>query len=269
MVQLASVLKFDDVAARRLETIYSTPDVVGQRRWTRESLALQPGEAALDLGSGPGFLAAEMAAEVGPSGRISGIDISETMVAMAQEHCSAAGLDGRVDFQLGDVTELPFPDESFDAAVSTQVYEYVSDLDDAIAEVRRVLKPGGRLIVVDTDWDSLVWHGADSVLSARVFKAWEEHLVHPHLPRSLTARLERKGLTMRAHDAYTLLNPTFDENTFSYGLIGLIKSFVPGRHGITAHEAEAWAEELRHAGETGGYFFSLNRYLFVAVKPAA
>jgi SAM-dependent methyltransferase len=174
-----------------------------------------------------------------------------------------------VDFQVGDATRLPFPDATFGAVVSTQVYEYVPDLLAAIAEAHRVLRPGGRVLVVDTDWDSIVWHGANPVLTTRILKAWEEHLVHAHLPRSLTGRLARGGFTVKVHDAYTVLNPAFDENTYSYGLIGLIKSFVPGRHGINGHEAETWAEELRRAGEADGYFFSLTRYLFLAVKPAA
>ena len=269
MIQLALVLEFDDVAARRFDAIYSTPDVVSQRSWTRAALALRPGEAVLDIGSGPGFLAAEMAAEVGPSGRISGIDISETMITIARERWAKSGLATQVDFQLGDATKLPFPDATFDAVVSTQVYEYVTDLFAALAEVNRVLRPGGRVLVVDTDWDSVVWHGADPTLTARILKAWEEHLVHAHLPRSLTGRLERGGFSVKVRDAHVVLNPAYDENTFSYGMIGLIKGFVPGRHGITSHEADAWAEDLRSAGEADGYFFSLNRYLFLAVKPMA
>src|SRR3981081_2280046 len=55
----------------------------------------------------------------------------------------------------GDAVVLPFPDGSFDAAVSTQVYEYVADMPRALAELRRVLRPGGRAVVLDTDWDSL------------------------------------------------------------------------------------------------------------------
>jgi arsenite methyltransferase len=261
------MLRFDDEAARRLEAMYLTPDVVEQRQWTRKLLALRPGHAVLDIGSGPGFLAAEMASDVGSAGHISGVDISETMLGMAQERCSRLGLGDQVDFKIGDATKLPFPDERFDAAVSTQVYEYVADIDGALAEVHRVLRPGGRVLVVDTDWDSLVWHGADPVLSARVLKAWEEHLVDAHLPGTLSLRLHRGGFKMQLHDTYTVLNPSYDPDTFSYGLIGLIKTFAPGRQGLTSQEVAAWSEELRQSGETGDYFFSLNRYLFLASKP--
>jgi hypothetical protein len=65
-----------------------------------------------------------------------------------------------------------------------------------------------------------------------------------------------------------LFNPGFDPDTYSNRLIDLIVPFVTGRMGIDADEAEAWAKDLRRTGEQGDYFFSLNRYLFVAKKRA-
>ena len=260
------MLRFDDAAARHLEAMYSTPDVIAQRRWIRQALNLRPGESVVDVGSGPGLLAAEMALDVGPTGRISGIDISETMLQMARSRCAQLTSAALVDFQLGDATKLPYPDETFNAAVSTQVYEYVADVDAAIREVRRVLKPGGRVLVVDTDWDSIVWHGADPALTAAVLRAWGEHLVDPHLPGTLSRRLRSDGLTVQVQEVHSVLNTAYDTDTYSYGLIGQITSFAPGRYGVTNEGAEAWSEQLRRAGEVGNYFFSLNRYLFLAVK---
>jgi arsenite methyltransferase len=262
----ASLLMFDAEGARHIEAMYSTPDVVAQRRWIRQALKLRPGESVLDIGSGPGFLAAEMASEVGPDGRVSGIDTSEAMLAMAQERCSKLRMAAPVEFQLGDATKLAFPDGTFNVAVSIQVYEYVADIDAALSEARRVLKPGGRILVVDTDWDSIVWHGADPALTARVLSAWAGHLVDPHLPGTLTRRLSSHGFTVQVHDAFVMLNPVYGQETYSWGVIGLIKKFVPGRQGVTPEAAEAWSEQLSRAGEEGNYFFSLNRYLFLAVK---
>lgn len=63
-----------------------------------------------------------------------------------------------VEFHLGDATRLPFPENHFDAAVSSQVFEYLSDVPTALAEMWRVLRPGGRVLIHDTDWDSIVWY---------------------------------------------------------------------------------------------------------------
>jgi ubiquinone/menaquinone biosynthesis C-methylase UbiE len=69
-----------------------------------------------------------------------------------------------VHVRAGDVAALPYVDQTFDAAVCTQVYEYVPDVDRALAELRRVLTPGGRAVIVDTDWESCVWNSSDSAI---------------------------------------------------------------------------------------------------------
>jgi ubiquinone/menaquinone biosynthesis C-methylase UbiE len=183
-----SMLEFDEHAARHIQRVYSTPDVVQQRAEVLALLAVQPGERVLDVGSGPGFLVASLADAVGPSGAVHGLDQSAPMNAAARE---LIGARPRVSTDLGDALELPYPDGVFDAAVSTQVYEYVADIPAALAELRRVLRVGGRALVLDTDWDSVVWHVADRQRHRRVMAAWEEHLAHPHLPCTLPGQLRR------------------------------------------------------------------------------
>jgi arsenite methyltransferase len=260
---LSSVLQFDDVASRRIESTYTTPDLVQQRRVVRAALALRPGEAVLDIGSGPGLLACEMATDVGPDGSVHGIDPSESMLAVGRRRERLTG-SAPVTLAAGEACALAFSDDSFDAAVATQVYEYVADMRVALGEAYRVLRPGGRLLVLDTDWDSIVWHSSDRGRMQRILTAWEEHLVDPHLPRRLTGLLEQAGFTVTKREAIPLLNAGYDPNTFSAGLIGMIAAFVAGRQGLSELDATAWVDDL--TALKSDYFFSLNRYLFVAVK---
>src|SRR4051794_41851443 len=83
------MIDFDEHMARRVEATYSTPDMVEQRRATRALLAVDPGERVLDIGSGPGLLAAELAAEAGPDGAVHGLDASQSMVDMAERRAPA------------------------------------------------------------------------------------------------------------------------------------------------------------------------------------
>ena len=250
------MLEFDEQTAQRLVKVYTTPDVVEQRRATREILALRAGERVLDVGSGPGMLAAEMAAEVAPDGRVVGVDPSESMLALARGRTDAA------EFVAGGALELPVPDASFDVVVSTQVLEYVEDVAGALAEARRVLRPGGRLLVLDTDWGSIVWRTADRERLRRVLAAWEDHLADPYLPRRLPQLLRDAGLTLTHASVLAILNHPYDADTYSAGMIPMVASYVAGRRDVTEAEAAAWADELTGLGED--YFFSLNRYLFVA-----
>ncbi len=183
---------YDNKAAAQLEQAYATTDMIVQREELRRSLRASAGESILDLGSGPGFLACELAQEVGATGRIVAVDISSEMNSIASKRIAAAGLGDRVDILEGDATALAFADAVFDAAVSTQVMEYLAEPDAALHQLVRVLRPGGRLVIVDTDWDSLVWAATDRRRAARIAAAWNEHLRRP-LPSALARTPPPRG----------------------------------------------------------------------------
>ncbi|MFG1818489.1 methyltransferase domain-containing protein [Kribbella sp. NPDC049174] len=254
-------MQFDSGVSRQVEAVYTAPDVVEQRRIVRAALALRPGDRVLDVGVGPGLLAAEMAPEVGPSGRICGIDVSDSMLAIARTRADVPGGPG-IELEVGSATSIPHPPESFDVVVSTQVFEYVDDVAGALDEVRRVLRPAGRVVLLDTDWGSVVWRSSDDLRMQRVLTAFEDHLADPHLPRRLGDVLAESGFMLTHLQVVPMLNAGYDAHTLSAGLIDIITAFVPGRAGVTEEEAQAWANDLRALG--GSYFFSLNRYLFVA-----
>jgi ubiquinone/menaquinone biosynthesis C-methylase UbiE len=231
----------------------------------RRSLAAQPNEQILDLGSGPGILACELAREVAPEGRIIAVDISADMNALATDRIRDAGLSDRIEVLEGDALALPLPDASFDAAVSTQVIEYVEDVDAALREVGRILRPGGRLVLLDTDWDTLIWTSRDRARANKILDAWSAHAPQPHLPPTLAPKLRECGFFLEEVRAVTLLNTSFSEATFSHNIAALVADFVR-RAGIPDGDVDAWLAELADLDQNGAYFFSLNRFLFRATK---
>jgi SAM-dependent methyltransferase len=243
--------------------MYVTPDSVEQRKQILQLIDPQPGEHVLDVGSGPGFLTSAIGEAVGPTGWVCGVDISDPLLAVAKTNCVHQPW---VEFCKMDAVALPLRDDQFDAVVSTQVLEYLKDVNGALIAFHRVLRADGRVVIVDTDWDSIVWHTNDRQRMHRILGVWEEHTTDPHLPATLPKMMSRAGFHVEAQEIIPLFNPVFDANTFSNRLIDLIVSFVSGRGGVSIHEAAAWAEELRQLGEQNDYFFSLNRYLFIARK---
>jgi SAM-dependent methyltransferase len=261
---MSSTVDFDDRAARALEAAYLTADVVEQRCAVLRLLSLEPGQAVLDIGSGPGLLAREIADAVGPTGRVVGLDLSEPMLEMARRRCADRP---QASFEQGDAAKLPFEADSFDAVVTTQVYEYVPDIRGALGEVARVLRPGGLVAILDTDYDSLVVHTGDPDRHARILDAWDEHFVHRGLPRVLGAALRNAGFRLRHRVAIPIFNPEYTPSAFSFHLTKLIAGFSGGRRNATKDDARDWLAEQETLGREGRYFFSMNRYLFVAEWP--
>ena len=121
------------------------------RRW-RERAAdraeLRPGERALDVCCGTGDLALELAARVGPDGSVTGCDFSEPMLAIARHKAEAAGA-ANVGFEWADALALPYEDASFDAVTVGFGVRNFADLEQGLGELARVLRPGGRLVILE------------------------------------------------------------------------------------------------------------------------
>ena len=257
-------LVFDDAAARRIEAMYAIGDARRRRGLVRAALAAAPGERVLDVGCGPGFYCAELLEEVGPSGRVMGLDGSPAMLALAQRRCAGRP---NVELREADATALPVPDGGFDAALSVQVLEYVADVDAALSEIHRALVPGGRAVVWDVDWATLSI-GGDEGLGAAVRRAWDEHLAHPSLPRTLAPRLRATGFADVRAQAHAFATAEPDPETYGAALVPFIGAFVAGRAGVSEERAQAWLDEQRTLGEGGAFYFACTQFCFSATRPA-
>lgn len=256
-------MEYDDAAAERLEAVYLGPDVVAQRNDTLQRIAVQAGERVLDIGSGPGFLAATIADHTGPDGKVVGVDISQQMVDRASRRTQRAWL----SYQCADAAALPFEDNSFDVVVSTQVAEYVPDIEAFSSEVFRVLRPGGRGLILATDWEGVCWHSERPDRMEKVLKAFAPHCADSKLPRTLTARLRKAGLTVHDVSYFSIVNVDRYDGCYGEMVVPFIMAYVKGRKTVPDDELQAWADEQAALNARGEHFFSSGRFSFAVSKP--
>jgi ubiquinone/menaquinone biosynthesis C-methylase UbiE len=162
----------DPKVAKAFEWVSGTP----QMRWIRHFVVSQAtklqdhGEAA-DLGCGAGQLAMEMARKA-PDLHVTGIDLSEKLLADARQSAERAGLQGRVEFRLGNVEHIPFPAQSLDLVISTISLHHWADPMKVLDEIDRVLKPGGAYCIFDLRRDMappfylLIWCATQFIVPA-------------------------------------------------------------------------------------------------------
>ena len=149
------VYSFSGDMARLQQATAESHDNTVRRSKVLAALNLRTGEQVLEVGCGGGFYTNQLARFVGPTGRVCAIDISADQIAAAQQRCAEFAW---AECRDADIASPPYRDSEFDAVLAVQVLEYVADLDAGLSQIHRMLRPGGRLIVVATDWSSAVWY---------------------------------------------------------------------------------------------------------------
>ncbi|WP_280493709.1 methyltransferase domain-containing protein [Nocardia asiatica] len=170
------------------------PSIRRMRRWGHDALAVGPGERALDIGAGTGSEVLEFAERVGPDGEAVGVDPNPAMLAVAGARAEAAGV--RARFVEGTAYRLPFPDDSFDAVRCERVYQHLDDPAAATAEIARVLRPGGRVLLIDSDWHTAIAHPGDDDVVARLSEAMLTTTPNPKSGRRLRGLLTAAGFAI-------------------------------------------------------------------------
>ncbi len=227
--------------------------------------AVRAGHRVLDFGSGPGFMALALADMVGGSGRVDGVDINARFVADA-----TARAKGRENVSFHQVTgvELPLSDGAVDRVLCKNVLEYVPDVDATLAELRRVLAPGGRMHIIDSDWGFVIvepW-GKENV--ERYFAAASVAFKEPHIGRKAQGLLVRHGFA----DVEVHILAFADTQGRSLPMIRNMRSYIDaalaagGENALSGDEADALLAEAERAVGEGTFLFSLPQFLVTGTK---
>ena len=227
-------------------------------------LAPEPGCRLLEIGCGTGENSRILARHVGSGGRVVGVDVSATMVETARRRSRDSLLP--TEFHVADAGSLDFADESFDAACADRVFQHVEAPEQAVREMARVVRSGGRIVVSEPDWGTLVVDHPDQKLVRRVLRALCDQVRQGWIGRRLPTLFKSAGLEVLAAQAYTL---TIDNLDLADELFGLTAAAVRAYEAedLTGEETAQWIASLRAAAAKDRFFSSLTGFMVCGQRP--
>ncbi|WP_054056046.1 methyltransferase domain-containing protein [Alloactinosynnema sp. L-07] len=238
------------------------PGIVRLRSWAMLALAPRPGEHALDVGSGTGSEVQAFAAVVGSAGDAVGVEPNPWMRAVAEERASEHASSAR--FIEGNAYELPFPDATFDVVRCERVFQHLADPERAAVEIARVLKPGGRAVVIDSDWATAIMHPGDPEVLSALSGSMLAATPNPYSGRRLAGQLTRAGLKVTDIGSQALLQES--DATGDGSFLRVMAAMAVARGVITEDQSTALVDELAVAAEVGDFHMSVTMFAVLAHK---
>jgi ubiquinone/menaquinone biosynthesis C-methylase UbiE len=249
-----SFFEFLDLAAQH-------PSIIKYRSRMVELCPIADGSLVLDVGCGIGSETTRLANAVGQTGKVTGIDNSEAMIKEAQRRASA--LTVPVHFELGDAHSLPFKDAPFDLCRAERVLLYLEDPAKAVAEMARVTRSGGHVILFDFDYHSFFIDSDFAEMTRHIEALLAADPRNPLIGRILPHLLRRAGLKVNLIEQ-TILAPTIPMAQRIYAA-ALSKGITAGL--FTSADVDAWWQEQATMDRDESFYHAHPGYIVAATKP--
>jgi SAM-dependent methyltransferase len=234
---------------------------VKQRSYTLMQLR-QPAHV-IDIGCGPGTDTVPLAGLVGAGGSVVGIDSDPDMIALASSRVRERHL-SNVNHHVGNALELPFDDATFDACRSERLFQHLSDPAQALSEMIRVTKPGGRVVVVDTDWGTLSFDSIEGDIERRLARVHAESVLrNGYAGRQLLRLFKEQSL----RDVHVEVAPAWSTDYRLARIMTLLDETERSalQQGIvSSEELRRWHAIMKASSERGTFFVSLSVVLLAA-----
>jgi ubiquinone/menaquinone biosynthesis C-methylase UbiE len=265
----------DDISLRQFTAMDQTPDVASYvhaleafdgieqlqelKVIARQRSGIARGCRVLDVGCGFGLETLRLAGLVAPDGKAAGIDKSHDFIAEAEKRAAAAKLP--IEFRLGDAEALPYENASFDCVRAERLLIYLKDPAQAVREMKRVAKPGGRLAIIEPDFSTTTINLPDrSVVRRALAYEADTAVAMSWLPGPLLGVLTELSLADIRIDTRVVIFPQELAATYFSGV---------GNHAaaagiLTPDEAAGWLDSIAKLKETGRLFGTVGYFLFTA-----
>jgi ubiquinone/menaquinone biosynthesis C-methylase UbiE len=248
------------VFIRLMDRVQSVPDVQTARARLVARLDLRPGDSVLDLGCGAGDHTREIAGLVAPGGRAVGVDFSTSMIGEATRRQAASPV--AATFEQGDAQQLRFETGTFDACRTERMLCHVPDCRAALREMVRVVRPGGRVGVIDFDAGGVLIDHPDRAITGAFVATMADVVRNPWMGRSLRRLMTEAGLVD------VEVRPAVVE--VGYGVVEpmiTMHAALLAESGVPAEAVETWRRELEYANLSGTFYMGIAMFSAVGRKP--
>ncbi len=229
-------------------------------------MQIQPGHKVLDLGCGPGTDTIPLAPMVGVNGQVIGADYDEAMIAAAVLSAEQADVNTWVMHQCVDARSLPFETDYFDSCRSERLFQHLLNPAPALSEMTRVTKPGGWVVVADTDWGSLSTDSDEIDIERRLARFLAESSLHNgYSGRKLYRLFKQQNLTDISFEVFPVATPCYSLARQATQAERIEQQALKAGV-VTAKELQRWQASLEQADSEGVYFGSVNLMMFAGRK---
>lgn len=235
-----------------------------KRELFKRILRPRTGERILDIGCGAGHDAHKLARLVGRNGHVVGIDRSKTMIREARRRMQHKDLS--LEFGVCDAHHLKFPDNTFDACLAIGTLMFMQNPSQVLTEVLRVLKPGGRFVAHESDWDSLAITAGNDPVTDTVVKIIQKSVCHSGIGHQLPVLFWQAGFKHTFMGAGTL---TLSDYTLANEGWRIEATLEEARKAgaISSMDVRKLLHQLKVASETGKFFGASTGFAVAGIKP--
>lgn len=247
-----------------LEDVAAHPSVLAGFALQMELLKIGEGHRVLDVGCGIGIQAQTMATLVGSQGKVTGTDLSQVMVDIARQRTALSALP--VEFLTADALTQPFPNHTFDRIRTERVLLYIKDIPAVLAEFKRLLRPGGKLLIFDFDWDAIVINHQEKELTRKIIRYVSDSFPSGRIGGELLRFLKEAGynnVIVRPIGYYGSEEVLYDITKRIYD--GILQTGVNDGT-FRKEEIADWWKKLDDSLNKGNFFVSFHGFINVAVS---
>lgn len=256
-------LQFAGRTIELLERLYAAPALIGYRKSLLQKLNLVNRASLLDLGIGTAANTL-LVLEQFPNMKVLGIDYSLPMLQHSRQKLNAQGLGNQVNLLCIDAQRINYPSGSFDYAIISQVLSYVREPVLVLENVRKCMKTGGRILLEDSDWESVIYNCGGDPIWQKIRGAWLEQSFRVDGGRRLKEFAHQAGLQIENSSYIHLQNNRFSEDQYGYWLAMIIADHLQQAHVMRESELSRWLDILQDLSDLDGYYFGLNRMSVMA-----